>query len=153
MAKKKRKKFFKKKAPKSDALNTQQISTSEVKKEAAKQELQINDVRMQKLQSVILFAASILFILIVFIQGSSGWYALHKFFRGTFGISVLIMPLILFLSVRHLEKQDDDDFIKIIWRILALALLVSSFVQIMFIGDINKTDLMESIKSFYKEGI
>ena len=45
--------------------------------------------------SIILFASGILTALMVLITGSAGWYAIHKFLLGMFGLAAFFVPMIL----------------------------------------------------------
>ena len=94
---------------------------------------------------MILFASAVLFFLIAFIQGSAGWYALHRFIRGLFGFSIILVPIILLVSAYYTEKRTGMSLPKRLIFSLGLTILVSSFVQILFVGEIEKKSFFRAV--------
>lgn len=103
-----------------------------------------------KFQSVLLFAAAILFFLIAFIQGSAGWYLMHRFVRGVFGFSILIVPVILLVSAYYTERRSGMSLARRLIFGFGLTVLVSSFIQIIFVGDIEKKTFFRAISYLYE---
>lgn len=103
-----------------------------------------------KFQSVLLFAAAILFFLIAFIQGSAGWYLMHRFVRGVFGFSILIVPVILLVSAYYTERRSGMSLTRRLIFGFGLTVLVSSFIQIIFVGDIEKKTFFRAISYLYE---
>lgn len=103
-----------------------------------------------KFQSVLLFTAAILFFLIAFIQGSAGWYLMHRFVRGVFGFSILIVPVILLVSAYYTERRSGMSLARRLIFGFGLTVLVSSFIQIIFVGDIEKKTFFRAISYLYE---
>lgn len=103
-----------------------------------------------KFQSVLLFTAAILFFLLAFIQGSAGWYCLHQFVRGVFGFSIVIVPIILLWTAYCTERHTRMTLSKRLTFGFLLTVLVSSFIQIIFVGDIAKKGFFRAIVYLYK---
>lgn len=104
--------------------------------------------------SIILFALSILIMLVALIQGSAGWYIMHNFIRGAFGISIFLAIPILFYDSYLIAKEKKKD--AIVPRFIQgglLLLLASSVMQVVFIGDIRGEDINEKISFLYSDGI
>lgn len=101
---------------------------------------------------MILFACAVLFFLIAFIQGSAGWYALHRFVRGLFGFSILLVPVILLVSAYYTERRKGMSLSRRLLFSLGLTIVVSSFVQILFAGEIEKKSFLRAIRYLYESG-
>lgn len=125
---------------------------SRTAKEEALEKLRQQPHNNTKFQSVILFTAAVLFFLISFIHGSAGWYALHRFVRGLFGFSILIVPIILLASAYYTEKRSGMSLAKRLLFSAGLTILVSSFVQILFVGEIEKKSFFRAVGYLYETG-
>lgn len=126
---------------------------SKTAKETALEKLNQQQHGSSKFQSVILFACAVLFFLVSFIQGSAGWKFLHCVVRGIFGFSFLLVPFILLLSAYRTEKQSDTPLLRRFLYDLLLTVIVSSFVQIIFVGDIEKKNFIRAISYLYRTGV
>lgn len=126
---------------------------SKTAKETALEKLNQQQHGNSKFQSVILFACAVLFFLVSFIQGSAGWKFLHCVVRGIFGFSFLLVPFILLLSAYRTEKQSDTPLLRRFLYDLLLTVIVSSFVQIIFVGDIEKKNFIRAISYLYRTGV
>ncbi len=103
--------------------------------------------------SVILFAAGILIFLLTVIEGSSGWYFIHNLFRGLFGVSVFLVPIILVYTaiLISMERAHQTVAGRAMWGI-GLTLLCSSVVQVMFAGEAIGDSFIEKCKYLYESG-
>lgn len=133
------------------AKKTSADSTRTAKEEAL-EKLNRQQNGNTKFQSVILFASAVLFFLIAFIQGSAGWYILHRFIRGLFGFSIILVPIILLVSAYYTEKRTGMSLPKRLIFSLGLTILVSSFVQILFVGEIEKKTFFRAVGYLYETG-
>ena len=103
--------------------------------------------------SVILFAAGILIFLFTVIEGSSGWQFIHTLFRGLFGLSVFLVPVILIYTAILISMERSQQTVagRAMWGI-GLTLLGSSVVQIMFAGAARGNTFIEKCKYLYEAG-
>lgn len=104
--------------------------------------------------SIILFSMGVFILLLTLVEGSAGWLALHRLIRGSFGISVFLVSPILFYASFMIAKDKTKDMI--LSRFIQggfLTLLLSSVVQVIFIGNIKGDELSEKIHILYDEGI
>lgn len=103
--------------------------------------------------SVILFAAGILIFLLTVIEGSSGWYFIHNLFRGLFGVSVFLVPVILVYTAILISMERSHQTVagRAMWGI-GLTLLCSSVVQVMFAGEAQGESFIEKCKYLYESG-
>ena len=104
----------------------------------------------KKFQSVLLFTLAVLFFLLSFIQGSSGWYVLHRFVRGVFGFSIILVPIILLIAAYYTEHRSNLSLVKRLLFGLVLTILVSSFIQVMFFGEIEKKSFGRAVVYLYE---
>lgn len=125
-------------------------SASSSQKEQALEKLNQKQDSNQKFQSVILFSCAVLFFLIAFIQGSAGWYVMHRFVRGMFGFSILLVPVILLVTAYYTEKRAGIPLAKRLILSLGLTILVSSLVQIVFVGEIEKKTFFRAVGYLYE---
>lgn len=103
--------------------------------------------------SVILFAAGILIFLLTVIEGNSGWYFIHNLFRGLFGVSVFLVPIILVYTAILISMERSQQTVagRAMWGI-GLTLLCSSVVQIMFAGEAQGGSFIEKCRYLYESG-
>lgn len=136
----------KKPAAKKKAAGT---SAAQTAKEEALEKLNRQQSGNTKFQSVILFACAVLFFLLAFIHGNAGWYFMHRVIRGIFGFSIVIVPIILLITAYYTEKREGMSLSRLLLFSAGLTVLVSSFFQIMFIGDIGKKGFFRAIGYLY----
>lgn len=136
----------KKPAAKKKAAGT---SAAQTAKEEALEKLNRQQSGNTKFQSVILFACAVLFFLLAFIHGNAGWYFMHRVIRGIFGFSIVIVPIILLITAYYTEKREGMFLSRRLLFSAGLTVLVSSFFQIMFIGDIGKKGFFRAIGYLY----
>lgn len=136
----------KKPAAKKKAAGT---SAAQTAKEEALEKLNRQQSGNTKFQSVILFACAVLFFLLAFIHGNAGWYFMHRVIRGIFGFSIVIVPIILLITAYYTEKREGMPLSRRLLFSAGLTVLVSSFFQIMFIGDIGKKGFFRAIGYLY----
>lgn len=136
----------KKPAAKKKAAGT---SAAQTAKEEALEKLNRQQSGNTKFQSVILFACAVLFFLLAFIHGNAGWYFMHRVIRGIFGFSIVIVPIILLITAYYTEKREGMSLSRRLLFSAGLTVLVSSFFQIMFIGDIGKKGFFRVIGYLY----
>lgn len=103
--------------------------------------------------SIILFAAGILIFLLTVIEGSSGWEFIHNLFRGLFGISVFLVPVILVYTAILISMERSQQTVagRAMWGV-GLTLLSSSVVQVMFAGETQGDTFLEKCKYLYESG-
>lgn len=106
------------------------------------------------LWSTIFFACGILTLLLTVIEGESLWNSIHNMLLGLFGVSVFLMsPILFYVSIMiALDKTQKTVEGKVIQGLIMI-FLVSSLVQIIFVGSIGGGDLTsETIPALYVEG-
>lgn len=125
-----------------------------VQQTAQKQQKNQNTVVNQQ-WSVLLFAAAILILLLAFIQGSSGWLAIHRAIKGFFGVSLLAIPVMLGYIAIMLDKDETPQ--KIMQRAMTGIFVVaffSGFMEIMFGGgQLQGQEFIPAIKMLFEEGL
>ena len=104
--------------------------------------------------SIVLFAIGVLIMLLTLIQGNSGWYAMHRFIRGLFGISVFfVSPIMIYASIIiALDKTKETIKARIIQGVI-MTLLTSSIIQVIFVGDIRGESLRYRLEMLYLDGV
>ena len=74
---------------------------------------------------------------------------MHRVIRGIFGFSIVIVPIILLITAYYTEKREGMSLSRRLLFSAGLTVLVSSFFQIMFIGDIGKKGFFRAIGYLY----
>lgn len=113
-----------------------------------------------KFYTVLFFSLSILLLILVFFRGTSGWYMLHKFIRGLFGICILVFPAgFLWLSykldksVRDNKVPENPVNIKLeLLKIAGIAVVLCGFGQTM-LGEVRTDSFIKAFTGLYKTGI
>jgi len=106
------------------------------------------------LSSVILFTLGIFSALLILVEGTAGWKAMHNVITGIFGVSVIAVPVIFIytaLLIDKNEKKPEQVMKQVLWGI-GLTVLFSSVVQLYFIGDFKGENFLDIIKSLYNGG-
>ncbi len=105
--------------------------------------------------AVILFAAAILILLLALVQGSSGWLAMHKAFKGFFGLPLLLIPPALcYIAVMMDKDETPQKLLQSSLNVLLVTTFLSGFIEIMFGGGrLQEATLSESLKMLYEEGV
>lgn len=103
--------------------------------------------------SIILFALGVLVLLIAFIEGTSGWNKIHNILLGTFGIAILAVPAMLIYTaiLIGMEKSYKCVTGRAIWGV-AMTFLISSVIQIVFVGEIRGSNIIKKVANLYREG-
>lgn len=127
-------------------------SAAQTSKEEALAKLNQQQNGNTKFQSVVLFTSAILFFLLAFVHGNAGWYLMHCIIRGIFGFSILLVPILLMAAAYFTERQSGMNLTKRLLLSLGLTVLVSSFFQIIFVGDIGKKGFFRCLKYLFVTG-
>ena len=140
----------KKRKPKSKAKPEEETKEE---KEEKKEEPKV-DSYDNHFWSIILFSIGIFILLLTLINGSAGWYALHNLIRGAFGISVfLVSPILIYASYMIAKDKRRETIMSRFFQGALLTLLISSVIQIMFVGTISGDSLNAKLSNLYKTGI
>lgn len=112
-----------------------------------------DDNSPDKFRAAVLFVIMILFILLVFVEGTAGWNLIHRIIRGFFGVTCLLVPILIGMAAWRADS-DNEDVIQATpkWNIL-ITIIISGAVQILFTGSTGETNFIEYIKYLYEEGI
>lgn len=107
-----------------------------------------------KFRAAVLFVIMILFILLVFVEGSAGWNFIHRVIRGFFGVTTLLVPVLIGMAAWRADSEDEDDVIQATpkWNII-ITIIIAGAVQILFNGSTGETNLVEYIKYLYEDGV
>lgn len=148
-----------------DKLNAADVkSAADKEKNGEKDEKKELDEKQKadlKFKSVLLMVCAFLSLLIIFIPGSSGWRGMHSILLGLFGVSVLTLPVVFFLTSHFMEnkitgKKPKEHRPKSVGTYFAyglgIATLISGTVQIWFGGELPTKNIMEALQFFYKSG-
>jgi len=141
----------KKKEDSSEPKKNDNNATPANKKENKQKSNERND--KNRFWSIVLFALGVLVMLMTLIEGSKGWNAIHNFLLGLFGFSVFFVPVILIYTavLIGLEKSQKCVSGRAGWGV-ALTFLISSVIQIIFIGKIPGHGLKSQIAALYRDG-
>ncbi len=124
-----------------------------LKKRGLVKQTEDDDDSPDKFRAAVLFVIMILFILLVFVEGTAGWNLIHRIIRGFFGVTCLLVPILIGMAAWRADS-DSEDVIQATpkWNIL-ITIIISGAVQILFTGDTGETNFIEYIKFLYEEGI
>ncbi len=105
--------------------------------------------------SVVLFAIAILILLLALIQGSSGWLLIHKALKGFFGLSLLMIPIMLgYVAVMLDQDETSQKILRRIFIGLGAVVMFSGFLEIMF-GDARllRQTYKSAVQLLYTDGM
>lgn len=129
-------------APPSDQANASDSGT-----------VYVDDQSPDKFRAAVLFVIMILFLLLVFVEGSSGWQRLHEIIRGFFGITVLLIPILLGMAAWKADSEENDSIQATAkWNII-ITVIVAGAIQVLFNGSAGENNIVEYIKYLYQDGV
>lgn len=110
--------------------------------------------------SVVLFALGIFTVLLAFIGNvnasePSFWDLLHRFLRGTLGISAFVAgPILIYAAIMISADTHKSTVTAKLFQMFAVLLLLSGAVQIIFVGRVGLEgeDFFQSVSTVYQEG-
>ena len=108
-----------------------------------------------RIYSVCLFAAGILILLLILIQGSAMWKVMHEMIKGLFGVTSLLIPAGLCWTALQIDRKKEKNKLgKQIRFIIGMIIFLSCFIEIMFFGGrILNYDFFGSFKMLREQGI
>ncbi len=137
--------------PKEEAKGTEKKKKKKKKEEEKKPEEVHYD---NNFWSIIMFAIGIFILLLSVIKGSAGWYSLHCAIRGAFGISVfLVSPILIYAAYMIAKDKQKETILSRFIQGGLITILLSSVMQIVFVGEIKGDTLSEELKYLYNNGI
>lgn len=107
-----------------------------------------------KFRAAVLFVFMILFILLVFVEGSAGWNFIHRVIRGFFGVTTLLVPILIGMAAWRADSDYEDDVIQATpkWNII-ITIIISGAVQVLFNGNVGDANFVDYIKYLYEDGV
>ncbi len=105
----------------------------------------------RQVTAIILFAVAVFLFCLAIIQGTNGWYFLHKVFGGLFGVCAYVLPIILAYVAIIISSDKEHSFSLKIWEGIILMVLTCAGLQIFF-TDVAEDGFFEFVKSGYIEG-
>ncbi len=137
--------------PKEEAKSTEKKKKKKKKEEEKKPEEVHYD---NNFWSIIMFAIGIFILLLSVIKGSAGWYSLHCAIRGAFGISVfLVSPILIYAAYMIAKDKQKETILSRFIQGGLITILLSSVMQIVFVGEIKGDTISEKLKYLYDNGI
>lgn len=110
--------------------------------------------RDRVLWSTALFVIGVLTAAFVLIKGDSLWNTLHNVFLGLFGAAVFLVPAAMIYAAVMIAMDKPEQYISVrVVQCFIILLLLTAFVQIIFVGEMQGEKLFEEIiPLLYAEG-
>lgn len=110
--------------------------------------------RDRVLWSTALFVIGVLTAAFVLIKGDSLWNTLHNVFLGLFGAAVFFVPAAMIYAAVMIAMDKPEQYISVrVVQCFIILLLLTAFVQIIFVGEMQGEKLFEEIiPLLYAEG-
>ncbi|MDD6269411.1 MAG: DNA translocase FtsK [Oscillospiraceae bacterium] len=127
---------------------------SKLKRHGLVKRTESDDNSPDKFRAAVLFVAMILFILLVFVEGSAGWNLIHRIIRGFFGVTSLLVPVLIGMAAWRADSDYENDVIQATpkWNII-ITIIIAGAVQILFNGSAGDAGFISYIKYLYEDGI
>lgn len=106
-----------------------------------------------KFRAAVLFIVMLLFLLLVFVEGSSGWRWLHNVIRGIFGVTVLLVPTLIGMAAWRADSEKESSIRLTFGWSTFLVIIVAGAIQILFNGNTQETNIFSYIKYLYQDGV
>lgn len=110
--------------------------------------------RDRVLWSTALFVTGVLTAAFVLIKGDSLWNTLHNVFLGLFGAAVFLVPAAMIYAAIMIAMDKPEQYVSVrVVQCFIILLLLTAFVQIIFVGEMQGEKLFEeTIPFLYAEG-
>lgn len=110
--------------------------------------------RDRVLWSTALFVLGVLTAAFVLVKGDSLWNTLHNVFLGLFGAPVFFVPAAMIYAAVMIAMDKPEQYISVrVVQCFIILLLLTAFVQIIFVGEMQGEKLFEEIiPLLYAEG-
>ena len=120
---------------------------SKLKRHGLVKRTESDDNSPDKFRAAVLFVAMILFILLVFVEGSAGWNLIHRIIRGFFGVTSLLVPVLIGMAAWRADSDYENDVIQATpkWNII-ITIIIAGAVQILFNGSAGDAGFISYIK-------
>lgn len=127
---------------------------SKLKRHGLVKRTEDDDKSPDKFRAAVLFVVMILFILLVFVEGSAGWNLIHRIIRGFFGVTSLLVPVLIGMAAWRADSDYENDVIQATpkWNII-ITVIIAGAVQILFNGSAGEASFISYIKYLYEDGI
>ncbi len=149
----------KKDAAANEATEAETAETGEKPKSAAipevdplEEEFEEQDKETARVASVLLFAIGVFFALVTLFKGADGWRSIHRWMLGVFGVTAISVPSAMIASSILVGKRSRNRG-KYIWLMIFFVVVLSSAVQIYFVGDLPGYGFRKNISLLYKDGV
>ena len=110
-------------------------------KKPTKAEAIARNKKKRTVYSIVLFSVGLLLIAFSFLKGEAAWNGIHTFLRGIFGFSVFFIgPVTIYSAIMIARLEQNERKIPVLFKTLQLCgiiLLISSMMQILFIGQVG----------------
>lgn len=143
----------KKKATSAKKKTNQSTTQSKVKQKPTA-ESKVKQQTAPQVGSIVLFCIGLLIFAIIVIPGTNVWLALHRFMRGTFGVMLFAVPILLiYLGVHTAKKPEAAKLRHKLWQLLFMLALLCALVQVLFVGEFIGGTLSNIIHNLYVDGL
>ncbi len=104
--------------------------------------------------AIILFSIAVLLLLLAFIQGSSGWLIFHRFVKGLFGWSLLIIaPALCYVAIMLDKDETKQKIFNRSTHVVWATAFASAFLETMFGGGrLQDLTFGEALELLYQKG-
>jgi S-DNA-T family DNA segregation ATPase FtsK/SpoIIIE len=124
-------------------MPARKTSSATKKQETARNEALARNGQKRHIASVVLFACGLLMVAFSLIgnadaETKNAWDAIHTFLRGVFGFSVFFIgPIMIYAAVMISRDKHKSSVMAKMVQLTVIVLLISSAVQIIFVGEVS----------------
>lgn len=104
--------------------------------------------------AIVLFSIAVLLLLLALIQGSSGWFVIHRIVKGLFGWSLLIIaPALCYVAIMLDKDETKQKIFNRSMHVVWATAFLSAFLETMFGGGrLQECTFGEALTLLYEKG-
>lgn len=104
--------------------------------------------------AILLFALGVLLLALAFIEGSDGWAVMHETYRGIFGVTTFVVPIIIgFIAILFAQNKSRNIILRRLYECALGLLLLSGFFEIFFFAEVKGNTFSAIIKYIYNNSV
>ena len=113
-----------------------------------------HEKKSRQVAAIIYFAVGILIFALSIVPGESVWAFFHQMLFGLFGFAgYIVAPVLIYIAIMATLDRPFGAVKHKVWQSLLLLILISSFIQIVSVGQIVGDNFIDKLVNLYETGV
>lgn len=113
-----------------------------------------HEKKSRQVAAIIYFAVGILIFALSIVPGESVWAFFHQMLFGLFGFAgYVVAPVLIYIAIMATLDRPFGAIKHKVWQSLLLLVLISSFIQIVSVGQVVGDNFIDKLVNLYESGV